>query len=42
MLRPRSSPKCSNSRIDANPVSFTIDGHQCIAIADRVLYVFGP
>jgi len=28
--------------IGANPVSFTIDGHQCIAIAaDRVLYVFG-
>ena len=27
--------------IVANPVSFTIDGHQCIAIAaDRVLYVF--
>lgn len=27
--------------ITANPVSFTIDGHQCIAIAaDRVLYVF--
>jgi alcohol dehydrogenase (cytochrome c) len=27
--------------ISANPVSFTIDGHQCIAIAaDRVLYVF--
>jgi alcohol dehydrogenase (cytochrome c) len=28
--------------IGANPVSFLIDGHQCIAIAaDRVLYVFG-
>jgi len=28
--------------IIANPVSFTVDGHQCIAIAaDRVLYVFG-
>jgi alcohol dehydrogenase (cytochrome c) len=28
--------------IIANPVSFTIDGHQCIAIAaDRVLYLFG-
>jgi alcohol dehydrogenase (cytochrome c) len=28
--------------IIANPVSFTIDGHQCIAIAAaRVLYVFG-
>ena len=28
--------------ITANPVSFTADGHQCIAIsADRVLYVFG-
>ena len=28
--------------IMANPISFTIDGHQCIAIAaDRVLYVFG-
>ena len=27
--------------ISANPVAFTIDGHQCIAIAsDRVLYVF--
>ena len=27
--------------IAANPVSFTIDGHQCIAIAaDRVLYIF--
>jgi alcohol dehydrogenase (cytochrome c) len=27
--------------IIANPVSFTIDGHECIAIAaDRVLYVF--
>jgi alcohol dehydrogenase (cytochrome c) len=27
--------------ISANPISFTIDGHQCIAIAaDRVLYVF--
>jgi alcohol dehydrogenase (cytochrome c) len=27
--------------IAANPVSFTIDGHQCVAIAaDRVLYVF--
>ena len=27
--------------IAANPVAFTIDGHQCIAIAaDRVLYVF--
>jgi alcohol dehydrogenase (cytochrome c) len=28
--------------IGANPVSFLIDGHQCVAIAaDRVLYVFG-
>ena len=28
--------------IGANPISFTIDGHQFIAIAaDRVLYVFG-
>jgi len=28
--------------IGANPVSFLIDGHQCIAIAaDHVLYVFG-
>ena len=28
--------------IGANPVSFTIDGHQSITIAaDRVLYVFG-
>ena len=28
--------------IAANPVSFTVDGHQCIAIAaDRVLYAFG-
>ncbi len=28
--------------IAANPVSFTVDGQQCIAIAaDRVLYVFG-
>jgi alcohol dehydrogenase (cytochrome c) len=28
--------------IAANPVSFTIDGKQCVAIAaDRVLYVFG-
>ncbi len=32
----------TGSAIAANPVSFTIDGHQCIAIAaDRVLYVFG-
>jgi alcohol dehydrogenase (cytochrome c) len=31
----------TGSGIAANPVSFTIDGHQCIAIAaDRVLYVF--
>ncbi len=28
--------------IGANPISFTLDGHQCVAIAaDRVLYVFG-
>ena len=28
--------------IAANPVSFTIDGRQCVAIAaSRVLYVFG-
>jgi alcohol dehydrogenase (cytochrome c) len=28
--------------ITANPISFTVDGHQYIAIAaDRVLYVFG-
>jgi alcohol dehydrogenase (cytochrome c) len=28
--------------ICANPISFTVDGHQFIAIAaDRVLYVFG-
>jgi alcohol dehydrogenase (cytochrome c) len=28
--------------ITANPVSFVVDGHQCVAIsADRVLYVFG-
>ena len=27
--------------IGANPISFTLDGHQCVAIAaDRVLYVF--
>jgi alcohol dehydrogenase (cytochrome c) len=27
--------------IIANPVSFTVEGHECIAIAaDRVLYVF--
>jgi alcohol dehydrogenase (cytochrome c) len=28
--------------IGANPIAFTLDGHQCVAIAaDRVLYVFG-
>jgi alcohol dehydrogenase (cytochrome c) len=28
--------------IVANPISFTVDGKQCVAIAaDRVLYVFG-
>ena len=28
--------------IFANPISFTVDGRQCVAIAaDRVLYVFG-
>ena len=32
----------TSGAIGANPVSFTIDGHPCIAIAaDRVLYVFG-
>lgn len=32
----------TGGRIAANPVSFTIDGKQCVAIAaDRVLYVFG-
>jgi len=29
--------------ISSNPISFTMDGHQYVAIAaDRVLYVFGP
>ncbi len=32
----------TGSAIAANPISFTVDGHQYIAIAaDRVLYVFG-
>ena len=31
----------TGSSVHANPVSFLLDGHQCIAIAaDRVLYVF--
>ena len=29
--------------ISSNPISFTMDGHQYVAIAAyRVLYVFGP
>ena len=32
----------TGGRIAANPISFAIDGQQCIAIAaNRVLYVFG-
>ena len=32
----------TGSATAANPISFTVDGHQYIAIAaDRVLYVFG-
>jgi alcohol dehydrogenase (cytochrome c) len=32
----------TGGQIAANPISFTIDGRQCVAIAaDRVLYVFG-
>ena len=31
----------TGSSVHANPISFLIDGHQCIAVAaDRVLYVF--
>jgi len=31
----------TGSSIHANPISFLIDGHQCVAIAaDRVLYIF--
>ena len=27
--------------IDANPIAFNVDGHECVAIAaDRVLFVF--
>jgi alcohol dehydrogenase (cytochrome c) len=32
----------TGSSVHANPISFMLEGHQCIAIAaDRVLYVFG-
>jgi len=32
----------TGGQIGANPISFTVNGHQRIAIsADRVLYVFG-
>jgi alcohol dehydrogenase (cytochrome c) len=32
----------TGARIAANPVSFTVDGKQCVAIAsNRVLFVFG-
>jgi alcohol dehydrogenase (cytochrome c) len=32
----------TGSKIEANPMSYAIDGHQCVAIsADRVLFVFG-
>jgi len=32
----------TGGRIGSNPIAFSVDGHQLIAIsADRVLYVFG-
>lgn len=31
----------TGSSVHANPISFNLDGHQCVAIAaDHVLYVF--
>jgi len=32
----------TGSSVHANPISFPLDWHQFIAIADRVLYVFSP